>query len=160
MSSGSFSSAQTHRPVPPLTEGAVGAYSIEEMVKALKSPRVLWAMVPAGEATQNESLSATVPGALASGERTALFLPYYIGLVQGAPHADAGKKLFDESWIGTRRDGFALTDPGTDLKGALDPRRGRAQALVPLGIRGAGWVVEQPHPLIIAPRRRGPVSLF
>jgi len=28
-----------------------------------------------------------------NGERTALFLPYYIGLVQGAPHADAGKKL-------------------------------------------------------------------
>jgi 2-aminoethylphosphonate transport system substrate-binding protein len=30
-----------------------------------------------------------------NGERTALFLPYYIGLVQGAPHADAGKKLID-----------------------------------------------------------------
>ena len=30
-----------------------------------------------------------------SGERTALFLPYYIGLVQGAPHADAGKKLIE-----------------------------------------------------------------
>jgi 6-phosphogluconate dehydrogenase len=35
------------------TEGAVGAYSIEEMVKALKSPRVLWAMVPAGDATDH-----------------------------------------------------------------------------------------------------------
>ena len=34
-------------------EGAVGAYSIEEMVKALTSPRVLWAMVPAGEATDH-----------------------------------------------------------------------------------------------------------
>ena len=34
-------------------EGAVGAYSIEEMVKALKPPRVLWAMVPAGEATDH-----------------------------------------------------------------------------------------------------------
>ncbi len=32
-------------------EGAVPAYTIEEMVKALKPPRVLWAMVPAGEAT-------------------------------------------------------------------------------------------------------------
>jgi 2-aminoethylphosphonate transport system substrate-binding protein len=30
-----------------------------------------------------------------SGERTALFLPYYVGLVQGAPHADAGKKLIE-----------------------------------------------------------------
>ena len=34
------------------TEGAVPAYTIEEMVKALKPPRVLWAMVPAGDATE------------------------------------------------------------------------------------------------------------
>ena len=34
-------------------EGAVGAYSVEELVKALKAPRVLWAMVPAGEATDH-----------------------------------------------------------------------------------------------------------
>jgi len=32
-------------------EGAVGAYTIEDMVKAMKPPRILWAMVPAGEAT-------------------------------------------------------------------------------------------------------------
>jgi 6-phosphogluconate dehydrogenase len=32
-------------------EGAVPAYTIEEMVKALRPPRILWAMVPAGEAT-------------------------------------------------------------------------------------------------------------
>src|SRR4030088_1272570 len=30
--------------------GAVGAYTIEEMAKQLKPPRVLWSMVPAGEA--------------------------------------------------------------------------------------------------------------
>ena len=35
------------------TEGAVPAYTIETMVKALKPPRVLWAMVPAGEATDH-----------------------------------------------------------------------------------------------------------
>ena len=29
------------------------------------------------------------------GQRTTLFLPYYIGLVQGAPHAEAGKKLIE-----------------------------------------------------------------
>src|SRR5438093_7015847 len=34
------------------SEGAVGAYTIEEMVKALRPPRVLWAMVPAGDATE------------------------------------------------------------------------------------------------------------
>ncbi|HET7701411.1 MAG TPA: decarboxylating 6-phosphogluconate dehydrogenase [Candidatus Limnocylindria bacterium] len=34
-------------------EGAVAAYSIEEMVKALRPPRVLWTMVPAGEATDH-----------------------------------------------------------------------------------------------------------
>ena len=31
--------------------GAVGAYSIAEMVEQLRAPRVLWSMVPAGEAT-------------------------------------------------------------------------------------------------------------
>ena len=31
--------------------GAVAAYSIEEMVRQLKPPRVLWSMVPAGEVT-------------------------------------------------------------------------------------------------------------
>ncbi len=35
------------------SEGAVAAYTIEEMCKALKPPRVLWAMVPAGEVTDN-----------------------------------------------------------------------------------------------------------
>src|SRR6267142_3329913 len=34
-------------------EGAVAAYTIEEMTKALKPPRILWAMVPAGEATDH-----------------------------------------------------------------------------------------------------------
>jgi len=33
--------------------GAVGAYSIEEMVAQLKPPRVLWSMVPAGEVTES-----------------------------------------------------------------------------------------------------------
>jgi len=35
------------------TGGAVGAYTIEEMAKQLKPPRVLWSMVPAGEATDH-----------------------------------------------------------------------------------------------------------
>src|SRR5881409_993628 len=34
-------------------EGAVAAYTIAEMVKALKPPRILWAMVPAGDATDH-----------------------------------------------------------------------------------------------------------
>ena len=33
--------------------GAIGATSIEEMVRKLKPPRVLWSMVPAGEATDH-----------------------------------------------------------------------------------------------------------
>ncbi len=33
--------------------GAVGAYTIEEMVKQLRPPRVLWSMVPAGEVTDH-----------------------------------------------------------------------------------------------------------
>jgi 6-phosphogluconate dehydrogenase len=32
--------------------GAVAAYTIEEMVAKLKAPRVLWSMVPAGDATE------------------------------------------------------------------------------------------------------------
>src|ERR1700741_1120508 len=34
-------------------EGAIGACSIEEMAKALRPPRVLWSMVPAGDATDH-----------------------------------------------------------------------------------------------------------
>ena len=33
--------------------GAEGAYSIEELAKSLKAPRVLWSMVPAGQATDD-----------------------------------------------------------------------------------------------------------
>ena len=35
------------------SEGATGAYSVEEMVKALRPPRVLWSMVPAGDVTDH-----------------------------------------------------------------------------------------------------------
>ncbi len=35
------------------SHGAIGAYTIEEMVKQLETPRVLWSMVPAGEATDH-----------------------------------------------------------------------------------------------------------
>jgi 6-phosphogluconate dehydrogenase len=35
------------------THGAAGAYSIEELVTALRPPRVLWSMVPAGRATDD-----------------------------------------------------------------------------------------------------------
>ena len=34
------------------TEGAVGAASLEELVEALHQPRIVWVMVPAGEATE------------------------------------------------------------------------------------------------------------
>ena len=34
------------------SEGATGAYSVEEMVKALRPPRVLWSMVPAAESNR------------------------------------------------------------------------------------------------------------
>jgi len=34
-------------------EGAVGAYTIEELVKNLEKPRVIWLMVPAGKITEN-----------------------------------------------------------------------------------------------------------
>src|ERR687893_29670 len=35
-----------------VSEGAEGAYSMEEMVETLSSPRVIWTMVPAGDITE------------------------------------------------------------------------------------------------------------
>ncbi len=41
------------RPVDEVvSEGAEGAYSMEELVEKLKAPRVVWIMVPAGDATE------------------------------------------------------------------------------------------------------------
>ncbi|MDQ3911105.1 MAG: decarboxylating 6-phosphogluconate dehydrogenase [Actinomycetota bacterium] len=39
-----------------VSEGAEGAYSMEEMVEKLEAPRVVWTMVPAGEATEQTLL--------------------------------------------------------------------------------------------------------
>ncbi|RXJ02044.1 decarboxylating 6-phosphogluconate dehydrogenase [Anaerobacillus alkaliphilus] len=36
-----------------IRDGAEGAFSIEELVEKLESPRVVWVMVPAGEITEN-----------------------------------------------------------------------------------------------------------
>ena len=38
-------------------EGATGAYSLEEMVKMLTPPRVIWLMIPAGKPTDDEVVS-------------------------------------------------------------------------------------------------------
>src|SRR5262245_61258647 len=35
------------------TEGAAGAHSLEEVVNKLKAPRVVWMMLPAGQATDD-----------------------------------------------------------------------------------------------------------
>ncbi|MFC4323646.1 phosphogluconate dehydrogenase (NAD(+)-dependent, decarboxylating) [Litchfieldia salsa] len=35
------------------SEGAIAAYSLEEVVKQLESPRIVWMMVPAGQITEN-----------------------------------------------------------------------------------------------------------
>ena len=40
-----------------VTEGAEGAYSMEEMVDKLASPRAIWTMVPAGNATEQTLLN-------------------------------------------------------------------------------------------------------
>ncbi len=36
-----------------VTEGAEGAYSLQELVEKLQTPRILWTMVPAGQATDD-----------------------------------------------------------------------------------------------------------
>src|SRR5689334_5642542 len=42
------------------SEGAVGAYSFEELVGALTAPRALWIMLPAGDVTE-QAIAALVP---------------------------------------------------------------------------------------------------
>jgi 6-phosphogluconate dehydrogenase len=42
-----------------VSEGAEGAYSMEELVEKLEAPRVVWIMVPAGDATEQASSSRT-----------------------------------------------------------------------------------------------------
>src|SRR5919107_276138 len=39
-----------------VSEGAVGAYSMEELVEKLSPPRVIWAMVPSGDVTEQTLL--------------------------------------------------------------------------------------------------------
>lgn len=43
-----------------VTEGAEGAYSIQELVEKLKTPRIIWIMVPAGQAT-DDMINEVVP---------------------------------------------------------------------------------------------------
>ncbi|HZO73202.1 MAG TPA: decarboxylating 6-phosphogluconate dehydrogenase [Ktedonobacteraceae bacterium] len=43
-----------------VTEGAEGAYSLQELVEKLQTPRILWTMVPAGQAT-DDMISDLVP---------------------------------------------------------------------------------------------------
>ena len=54
---GGHSVVAANRSPGPVNEakdhGATGAYSIEELVRALQPPRVLWSMVPAGQATDD-----------------------------------------------------------------------------------------------------------
>ncbi len=49
-----------------MTEGAEGAFSLEELVGKLPAPRAVWVMVPAGDAT--EAMIAELTGLLAPGD--------------------------------------------------------------------------------------------
>jgi 6-phosphogluconate dehydrogenase len=58
---------RSHGPIEELAaEGAVGAYSLEELVGALTPPRAIWIMLPAGDVTE-KTIAALVP-LLASGD--------------------------------------------------------------------------------------------
>src|SRR6266567_8451196 len=43
-----------------VTEGAVGAYSIPELIEKLQTPRIVWVMVPSGQAT-DDMIDEVVP---------------------------------------------------------------------------------------------------
>ncbi len=43
-----------------VTEGAVGAYTIQELVEKLQTPRIVWVMVPSGQAT-DDMINDVVP---------------------------------------------------------------------------------------------------
>ncbi|MFO7170492.1 MAG: decarboxylating 6-phosphogluconate dehydrogenase [Chloroflexota bacterium] len=52
---------RSHGPIKELeADGAVGAYSYEELVKALPQPRAIWIMLPAGGVTE-QAIDALVP---------------------------------------------------------------------------------------------------
>ena len=40
--------------------GAEGAYSLEEVVKKLRTPRIIWLMVPSGDTVQN-TIDSLIP---------------------------------------------------------------------------------------------------
>jgi 6-phosphogluconate dehydrogenase len=45
---------RSHDPIKELeADGAVGAYSVEELVQALPAPRAIWIMLPAGKVTED-----------------------------------------------------------------------------------------------------------
>src|SRR6266567_1495406 len=43
-----------------VTEGAVGAYTIQELIEKLQTPRIVWVMVPSGQAT-DDMINDVVP---------------------------------------------------------------------------------------------------
>src|SRR5947209_6007933 len=132
--------------------GAVGAASIEDMVKQLKPPRVLWSMVPAGEVTDHtldQFAAHASPGdVLVDGANS-----YFRDSMRRAEKYTAkGFRFLDVGvsggvWglqvgycmmVGGPADAVAVAKPGLDT---LEPPSGWAH----FGSAGAGHFVKMVH---------------
>jgi 6-phosphogluconate dehydrogenase len=132
--------------------GAVGARSIEEMVRALKPPRVLWSMVPAGEPTDHtldEIARYAAPGDVLVDGANSYFRD---SMKRAAKYGDAGFRFLDVGvsggiWglengycmmVGGEADAVAIAKPVFDT---LAPPNGWAH----FGRAGAGHFVKMVH---------------
>ena len=132
--------------------GAAGAYSIEELVKALTPPRVLWSMVPAGQATDDalEELAkyASKGDVLVDGANS-----YFRDSIRRAAHYEAkGFRFLDvcvSGGIWGLENGYCMMVGGP--KEAVDIVRPALDTLAPpdgwahFGKSGAGHFVKMVH---------------
>ena len=132
--------------------GAEGAYSIEELAKALRPPRVLWSMVPAGQATDDalEEMAkhASAGDVLVDGANS-----YFRDSIRRAAHYEAkGLRYLDvgvSGGIWGLENGYCMMVGGSQE--AVDIVRPALDTLAPpngwahFGKSGAGHFVKMVH---------------
>ena len=132
--------------------GAEGAYSIEELARALRPPRVLWSMVPAGQATDDalEEMAkhASAGDVLVDGANS-----YFRDSIRRAAHYEAkGLRYLDvgvSGGIWGLENGYCMMVGGSQE--AVDIVRPALDTLAPpngwahFGKSGAGHFVKMVH---------------